>query len=220
MMFIAKPTKKGTGVALYGRENDLISLHEVIHHLGKSADIDSQCPEGTYLVMMNFAYEIRKAHSGQRLYGLPDDQELSGLFGAQFVWTDILIFTNTLRNASARCVNSKSLLAILNDLESAVCGALEAYDAVGAADLVRYVGKRIPTDDTVIFQLYQSIHIKFISVAGGKSRFRKISSLLDDYFVLNSTERKSILKLLNKSALENNCEPEELDFKYFPEIIW
>jgi hypothetical protein len=220
MMFIAKPTKKGTGVALYGSENDLILLHEVIHHLGNSAEIDTQYPYGNYLVMMNFAYEIRKAYSGQRLSALPNDQELAGLLGAQFVWTDILIFTNALRNAAARCVTSKSLLATLNDLESALLDALEAYDEIGAADLVRYVGKRIATDDHVIFLLYQSLHIEFVSLAGGKSRFRKISSLMDDYFVLNSAVRKSVLKQLDKIASENNCEPEELEFDYFPEIKW
>lgn len=220
-MFISRPTRKGTGIAFYGKEADLKSLHEIVHYLAEDSDPDNKLSKGKNLLLMNFAYEVRKAFSGMRLAGSAKDPELFGLLGFSIVWTDILLFTNALRQAAGRRATDEPLLKHLDSLESAVHKGIQSYDGKMGDMLSRYVGMRIPTEDEFIFQIYQALHIEFVSMTfGGKSRFRKIPSILEDYFSLFSPIRIKLIGQLTLLAFESNCDPADLGFEDFPEIVW
>ena len=65
-MIRAFPTKNGTGITIYGDYYDLTVLHDVIHEIAMTLDAynESQC--GKHQLLMNFAYEIRKAKEQSR----------------------------------------------------------------------------------------------------------------------------------------------------------
>ncbi|WP_432327994.1 DUF6904 family protein [Mucilaginibacter sp. P25] len=66
-MLQAYPTKNGTGVSIFGDYGDLKSLYEVVHGIAVSINADIPTQKGQNQLLMNFAYEIRKAYQGQQL---------------------------------------------------------------------------------------------------------------------------------------------------------
>lgn len=219
-MYTITITKKATGVALYGKIDDLLHLHEVVHHLSDAADPEDNNTKGMNLLMMNFAYEIRKACGGSRLTGAADDKTLNGKVGFQLVWPDIFLYTNALRQAAGKSINDEALLLQLDELENVLKIAIEKFDKKAAEGLTPYIGKRICTDDPYIFQLYQSIHVEFIIMGAGKTRLRELPKLIDDYFQLNSVHRRLLIRKWEAEARESNCHPSDLEFVEFPTIIW
>ena len=100
-MLQAYPTKNGTGVSIYGDYGDLNSLYYTAHDIAETLSETNKKQKGQYMVLMNFAYEIRKAFSGQRLQ--KEMQFVNGknkciYYGFQLVWTDLLIFISVLRH--------------------------------------------------------------------------------------------------------------------------
>lgn len=61
------PTKNGTGISIFGDYGDLKSLYAAVHEIAGSLDENNSRTKAQYQLLMNFAYEIRKAYSGQRL---------------------------------------------------------------------------------------------------------------------------------------------------------
>ena len=89
------PTKKGTGISIYGDLGDLHALYETVHGIAHVLDENNKLQNGQFQLLMNFAYEIRKAYSGHRLTDkiqfIGSEQELEYI-GFNVVWTDIILF--------------------------------------------------------------------------------------------------------------------------------
>lgn len=99
-MLHSYPTKNGTGISIFGDFGDLKNLYETVHEIAHTLDEDNLNLKGQHQLLMNFAYEIRKGYSGQRLTDkvkFNDEHELQ-YFGFQIVWPDMLIFIATLRH--------------------------------------------------------------------------------------------------------------------------
>lgn len=179
------PTKNGTGVAIFGDYGELHILYDTIHHFAEPLDENKPLQKAQHQLLMNFAYEVRKAYSGQRLIDklTYDGDEISHtLYGFQLVWTDLLIFINALRHNAGFSQSDKLHQAILYLLEFVFEKALTEYDAEGASEIKNYIGQRINVTDEHAFIIYQAIHIKFVSDKPGKERFRKIPELLSSHF--------------------------------------
>jgi len=221
-MLQANPTESGTGISIYGDYADLDSLYETVHHIEDSLDEDNAYQRDQHMLLMNFAYEIRHAYQGTRLVKEMrfDDDYTHHYYGFQLVWTDLLIFTNALRNNAAYIQTDKLNQANLYLLEYVVEKALHAYDPTGAAEIQRLIGRGIDVNMELTFFIYQTVHVEFVSGRAGKPRFRKIPQLLQKYFSSWSPEHKQMLHRLSVSAKANNCEMHELQLSHFPVMKW
>lgn len=217
------PTKNGTGLSVFGNYADLHILYDTIQHFSDTLN-DNQYPQrAQHQLLMNFAYEVRKAYSGQRLiekFTFSGDDIEHTLYGFQFVWTDMLIFINTLRHNAGYIQSDRLHQAMLYLLEFVFEKALFEYDAEGANEIKNLIGQGINICDEHAFIIYQAVHIKFVSDRPGKERFRKIPQLLNDSFSSWRQGYKDIIRSFQKSAKEQNCEVTGLEFSDFPEIVW
>lgn len=222
-MLQALPTKNGTGITIYGDYGDLKLLYDTAHHISESLNLDHSFQKGQHQLLMNFAYEVRKAYSGQRLTDNitfeGDDQKLTH-YGFNIVWTDILIFISALRYNAGYSRTEKPHQAMLYLLEYSVEQALYEYDSTGASLIKDYIAQRINVMNEYVFIIYQAIHIKFVSDKPGVIRFRKIPALIGSHFSEWSQVYKDLIKSFEKSAKERNCKINELEFSEFPEIVW
>lgn len=217
------PTKNGTGAAIYGDYGDLNALYDTVHHIAESLNEYNDNQKGQHQLLMNFAYEIRKAYSGNRLkekltyFGEESQVEY---FGFYVVWTDILIFINTLRHNAGYISTGKLHQGALYFLEFFVEKALFDYDAKGAANIKEFIGQRIAITDKYVFLIYQALHIRYVSEKPGKKRFRNIPDYFAKYFSSYTKEYKEMIASLEISAKEQNCEILDLEFSEFPDIKW
>lgn len=216
-------TKNGTGISIYGDYADLKSLYGTVHTIATSLDSENNRTKGQHQLLMNFAYEIRKAYSGQRLNDkiyLDGNQHEVQYFGFNVVWTDILIFIAALRHNAGFIQTNKLNQACLYTLEHIVEEALFVYDPQGANVIKHFIGQRININNEYSFIIYQAIHLKFVKERPSKKRFRDIPRLVGNYFSEWQNEYKDLITHFHLSALEQNCEIADLEFDDFPDIKW
>lgn len=223
-MLFGNPTKRGTGIIIYGDYFDLNILYETVHQISKSLENDENFP-GQFQTLMNFAYEIRKAYSGKREIKIinnhyDDRSEKVTYFGFKVVWTDILIFVNVLRSYAGYSVSLKNNQAILYRLEEVIEKAMFEFDEKGALLLNRALNNGLMIFDKYIFVLYQAIHIDFVMQKSGKLRFRKILSTLNSYLNSFSELHKKLIGQIEELAKENNSNPLNYEYQEFPDIKW
>jgi hypothetical protein len=220
------PTKNGTGISIFGDFADLDCLYETVHEIAESLDENDIQLKGQWQLLLNFAYDIRKAYSGERLTDKVkfngDDHEIP-YFGFQCVWTDILIFISTLRQNAGYLPTNKKNQANLYRLEYVVEKALFSYDEEGANIIHQYIGQRINVANPYAFIIFQALHIKFLSYLSGKRRFRNIPKLIENHFSQSRRQYKNLIRAFEFSLNEYNCEISELeytDFTDFEDIKW
>jgi len=224
-MLIAEPTKRGTGILLYGHRDDLESLYETTHHLaGLIYDYDPE-PKGQHEILMCLAYDLRKAYMGMRetkeiLEDGPFNTSKEIFYGVAIVWTDILIYANALRQAASRIPTSKRDQANIYSLEYTVEQALFEYDAKGAQIIKGLVGGGILTDDERSFISLQKVQMEFILSKPGLTRFRKIPDLIKQYYSPYSPDRKVFMKHLESLAKKHDCSVHDLRLPDYPEPEW
>jgi hypothetical protein len=225
-MLYGYPTKNGTGIVILGDSLDLESLYTTIHQLSLSffaPNGNNERTKGQNQLLMNFAYEIRKAYSGNRLKEKSHSNcENKGIYyyGTKFVWTDILIFISVLRHAAGYILTDKLHQSNLYMLEHIVETSLNTYDPIGAKQIKFFIGQRINITNKYVFIIYQALHIRFITEKTGKQRFRNIPQLFLDYFSEYGVKYKELIDSFQKSAIEQGCEITELEFSEFPNIKW
>jgi hypothetical protein len=221
-MLQAYPTKGGTGVSIFGDYGDLHALYWTTHTITESLDENAITHKGQFKLLMNFAYQIRKAYSGQRLkkelqFG---DEEPVMYYGFELVWTDVLIFISALRCNAGYVQTNRLDQGVLYLLEYVVEKALTDYDPVGAHHIKEFIGHRINIADRYAFHIYQALHLEMVNGKLGKARFRKIPHLLVRFFSNSSLDYKALVASFEKSAIEQSCEPTDLEFDNFPKIKW
>lgn len=222
-MLQAYPTKHGTGVAIYGDYGDLNALYETVHHIADSLDENDKFQKGQHLLLMNLAYEIRKAFSGYRLkekFKYSRDDKAIEFYGFQLVWTDILIFIAVLRHNAGYITIDKLHQGTLYYLEYVVEKSLFEYDVTGAHEIKDFIAQRINVLDLHVFQIYQALHVKFVSEKPGKARFRKIPNFITSYFSPRSIEYIELVGALKDLEKEHKCDSTDLEYNDFPEIKW
>ncbi|MBS1781047.1 MAG: hypothetical protein JST70_17105 [Bacteroidetes bacterium] len=222
-MLQAYPTKNGTGVSIYGNYGELNSLYDTIHHVANSLDQHNGAQGAQFQLLMNFAYEVRKASSGQRLketFTYDADNIQHVLYGFRLVWTDILIFISVLRHNAGYSQSDKLQQATLYLLEHIIEQALFEYDSEGANAIKDFIGQRINISNEYAFIIYQALHIKYVTARAGKARFRKIPILIAAHFSEWQQGYKELVTSFQQSAKEQGCAVADLEFADFPEIKW
>lgn len=216
------PTKSGTGISIYGLADDLKYAYDVVHYLATTLDEGNIELKGRHQLLMNFAYEIRKAYQGSRSLKTFIQQygEEIEYVGIDVVWTDILIFLNVLRDQAGYIPTNRRMQSALYSLEAGIDDAIRAYDPEGADEILSFIKNRFAVRGPYCFILYQAVHIEFVGQSSGKRRFRKIPFLLSSYFSEFHEIHIDFVKSLEASAKQQNCDPTELGYSEFPEIKW
>ena len=217
------PTKHGTGISIYGDYCDLRSLYLTIHRLTYRSTEDPSHPHNA--VLMNFAHEIRKAYSENRLKEkLTFDQEHQiEYLGVRYLWTDLLITLSVLRHVAGFVTTMEVDQANLYLLDYITKQALNAYDPKGANILKEFIGQRIQINDPLLMQINAFINMDYLKTKPTKTRFRNLHRYFIIYFSPWTEEYKKFKQLLQTNATQLGCTPEELSFdaKEFPEeIAW
>ena len=213
-MLHAAPTKKGTGLALFGHADDLENLHETIHYLCDVSDGALDQHEHA----LSVAYEIRKAFERQRE---TRDTESGRQYGTQFVWPHIIFYTSYFRHLAAHRPTNKEHQSNLTRLEYCVESALIEYDPkVGAEVVASYHPVGAVTPD--FFGGYVSdVMYSFLYEGGsGKMRFRRLPSLVRSMAEW-SQEYREYAAMLEREAKKHGCSPHQLrDTREWPAIEW
>lgn len=223
-MLQANSTKNGTGIAIYGTYTELLMLYDTIHHFANTLSEHQHKSEAAQSkLLMNFAFEVRKAKDEQRLkdkFEFICDNTIHELLGFQLVWTDIIIFLNTLRHNAGYAQSDKLHQAVLYNLENAVEKALEEYDPKGAGAVKELLRFRLNITDEFAFLLYQAAHINFVKQKNGIKRFRDLPKLLNSYFSKREKGYTDTVAMFVVEASAQNTDVHEMEFNDFPEIVW
>lgn len=210
-MLVGYPSKNGTGISIFGDYADLKMMYKCVHRIAEC--VDEEKNKGQHQLLMNFAYEIRKGFSGNRLEDKikhEDGKELQ-YYGFQLIWPDILLFISALRHNAGYIQTDKSMQATLYMLEYITEEAQLQYDVEGAIAIHKYVENRINIANPYVFLIFQAIHIDFLRLPPGKKRFRQISQLFMDYNDQRSLAYNKLLKSLEKWAIERKCDILDLE---------
>lgn len=223
-MLQANNTKNGTGIAIYGTYTELRMLYDTIHHFAETlSEYKHKSDAAQSKLLMNFAYEVRKAKDESRLkdkFEFIGDNTLHELLGFQLVWTDIVIFLNLLRHCAGYTQSDKMHQAILYNLEYAVETAMTDYDPHGAHLVKEFLRYRLNITDEFAFILYQAAHIDFIRQKKGVKRFRELPRLLNNYFSKREKGYTDTVALFVVEASVQDTDVHEMEFRDFPEIVW
>ncbi len=220
-MLTSEPTKNGTGIAIYGNYDELDFLYSIVHRVGDTLSESNEYQRGQNMLLMNFAYEIRKAKDQSRLIEKIDiDGEGMTTYGFRVVWTDLLIFLSVLRNNAGYISLDKLEQSFLYMLEFVAEDSARRYDANGAENLKPIFASGVYVGHKYIFQIYQTIHTELISTTKGKRRFRNISDFLWNYLSPASHDHNDLVDSLEFSAKKNSCSVFDLEIGDFPEIEW
>lgn len=216
------PTKRGTGISIFGLADDLQYMYNVIHLLANSLDKGDLQLKGRHQLLMNFAYEVRKAYQGQRLKKrfIQESGDEIIYHGFNIVWTDILIFQNVLRGQAGYMETTKRLQSVLYALEAGITDALYSYDPESAEEIIAFIENRFLVRGPYCFIIYQAVHIEFVLQPGGKRRFKKLPELLGSYFSEYHDNYIQLIGTLKNSAKQQNCEITDLGYAEFPDIKW
>lgn len=216
-------TKKGTGIIIYGDYCDLSLLHQTLHKVCEKP-IDDETNSITNTIL-NFAYEVRKADSGNRLTEILTFDGVNEVeyFGFEYLWTDLLITLNALRYQAGYIATDELDQANFYLLEHVTRRALEQYDPQGASYLKNYINQPIDIHQPLLQQINQYINILYLKKKPSKTRFRNIHKYFSQYFSPWTNEFKSFKRMVESQAEHLNCKPEELTFgdeNYPKEIVW
>ncbi|MDC0663572.1 DUF6904 family protein [Marinobacter sp. SS21] len=213
-MLHATPTKKGTGLALFGHADDLENLHETIHYLCDAPNGAADQHEHA----LSVAYEIRKAFERQR----ETRKSPSGTqFGTRFVWPHIIFYTSYLRQLAAYRPTNKEHQSNLARLEYCVESALVGYDPkVGSEVVSIYPSIGAVTPDFLDGYVTDVAYSYLYEGGSGKLRFRRLPALIRS-MAQWSPEYLEYSAMLEREAKKHGCSPHELhDSREWPDIEW
>lgn len=216
------PTRNGTGITIYGDYNDLRTLYWMVIKISERPSLIADDPQS--VTLMAFAYEVRKAYSGQRLKEeliFDEDRKIEYL-GFQYLWTDLLLILNVLRYQAGYVATNELDQANLYLHEHITKKALESYDPEGAVSLKDLIGQRIYINDPLLCQINEFVNIEYLKQKPTKKRFRSLHLLKSNHFSPFSKEGKELRQFLEAKANEIKALVTEISFddKEFPDIIW
>lgn len=219
-MLQSNPTKKGTGIEIWGDYGDLSNLHATIHKIGARLNEYDEKFKGQSDIVMSFAYEVRKAYEGRRLeaeFNFDSENNVK-YYEFQYLWTDLLFAISVLRFNAGYVVMDELDQANLYILEYNLRKSLFAYDPKGAQQIQHFIGQRINIHDKLIFLMLQGINFEYLSDRPTKSRFRNIPNLITGYTSPFTETHKLWKNDLEKSAKRLKCKLLEIEYGDYPEF--
>lgn len=219
-MLQSNPTKKGTGIEIWGDFGDLSNLHSTIHKIGTRLNEHDEKFKGQSDIAMCFAYEVRKAYEGLRLnedFNFDFENKVN-YYGFQYLWTDLLFAISVLRLNAGYVVLDELDQANLYILEHNLKMSLFAYDPKGAQQIQHFIGQKINIHDKLIFLMLQGINFEYLSDKPTKTRFRNIPNLIIGYTSPFSETYKLWKNDLERNAKRLKCDLLEIEYGEYPEF--
>ena len=214
-MLIGRATKYGTGIEICGDYYDLNTLHEMIWTMADNTREGSPAN----IMILNFAYEIRKALENQR--EIVEMSEMAGGESLQYkscklFWADFIVGVNLLREQASYLDTDKNQQSILYRLEYIGVKAMIEYDNKLGTELSKWITHFTPYHDLPVNVIVPEIDVCQMNERNGKSRFKK---LLDQMQLLNrfSPQGNLYMSELEKQAKELGCEISQLRL---PDEAW
>lgn len=221
-MLSATCTKRGTGITIWGDDDDLRYLYLLVHTLAGEGEWTNDARGGRIKILHSFAYEVRHAYQESRLSRAveitPGVHKTE--FGFNYSWIDILFTLACLRFNAAYTATDEEMQSCLDQLEQWIRKALFAFDGKGAKHIEPLIGPHtLYVTHEWIWQFNQQIQIDYMEMNANKTRFRNIP------YLLNQTERwgptHSYLKSkIKRTADELGCDVYEIEYLEFPDIKW
>lgn len=219
-MLQSNPSKKGTGIEIWGDYGDLANLHKTIHKIGSRLNEYDKKLKGQSDIIMSFAYEIRKAFEGSRKkenFFFEAENKVE-YYGFPYLWTDLLFAISVLRSNAGYVTMDELDQANLYILEYNLKKSLVEYDPKGAEQIQHFIGQRIPINNELIFLMLQGINFEYLSQNPTKTRFRNIPNLIIGYTSTFSETYKHWYAELEKSSKKFNCDLLNIEYDDYPEF--
>lgn len=216
------PTKKGTGITIYGDYFDLSSLYRTLHKVCETNNPSDNPP--IVQVILNLAYEVRQSFSRNRLeetIKTLDESEKVEYLGFNYLWTDLLITLSAIRCRASYVVLNELDQSNLFLLEHITKDALDQFDTEGGARLKLYINQRIEISQPLLLPINEYINIQYLNEKPTKTRFRKLNKYFS-YLSSYHPKHQEVKNIIEKLASSVDCPPEELSFseENFPELKW
>ncbi len=213
-MLHAYPTKRGTGVELFGHHDDLESLHETIHFLCGESQAEIEQHEHALAV----AYDLRKSFERCRDIRQTSHGEL---LGTQYAWPYVIFYTSYYRHLAGYKATTKLHQANLNQLEYCIESALLEYDAkVGGEVVALYRSVGDVTDTYYTSYIMKLLYDFLFQSSSGKMRFRRLPALIRSMHQWSS-EYQDYAAMLEQQAKKQGCSPRQLrDSRQWGDIQW
>ncbi len=218
-MLIAKPTKLGAGLAIYGDYWDLCSLYETIHQLTAGSPLAGDIGD----FMLGLAYDIRHAYQRDReeeSFG-NDEYDMVTYRGEKILWPIFLFQIALLRWSAAYQPTNKEQQANLYRLEHCAESCLKEYDALIAPKCMEWLESFSGVSNEYLTTYVPEACYRYIfETSGGKARFKKLPAVLHslDSF---SKEYNEFKIWIESVAKEKDCAPRELhNIQEWPDFKW
>ena len=223
-MLNASPTKNGTGILIYGDYYDLLFIHQAIHDLAETLDEKNDEQYSQFMLLMNFAYEIRKTYEGSRetfdMIGEPSDSSTHQYYGINLIWTDAIIYLSNFKLTLGTISREEQHLAALYLLQALIKKVIHTQDPTLTTKFNTIIDDYQFLANKYSFYLYQRIRLIYLSQPQ-KTRFKNLPKLLKSYFQPNSPFHPDIIELLESISSENNISSVRIEHhEPTPEIIW
>jgi hypothetical protein len=221
-LLTATATKRGTGITIWGDDEDLRYLYQLVHSLTPYSEWTHDAIGGRIMILHSFAYEVRHAYQDDRLKKA--DPVVEGIhqtaLGFNYSWIDIIFTLCCLRFNAAYAVTDEYDQSTLDQIEKITKQALHEFDPKGAKEIEEFIGPhRLNVNHPWIWQFNQQLEIDYMEMNVNKTRFRNIPDLL------RRTEKWSPLHpfltgKIKATAKELNCEVYEIEYLEYPNIQW
>ncbi len=205
-MLIGRSTKFGTGIEIFGDYWDLKSLYETVHALAGTEDTPGNG------LLLNFAYEVRKANDNRRETDTSDfAEELIIYRGFKIFWTHLFPTVKFMRASAGFMTTTPDIQSDIYRLESIVEKCLKSYDQTIGTQIFDWLTFNNIPRTNYIELLIEHITIKNIKAKDGKPRFKQLRKDIE-VFLYNHPDHLDFKKFIESEAKRLNCEISNLDF--------
>lgn len=214
-MLIGRPTEHGTGIEIFGDYWDLKSLYETVHSLAGIEDED--CAPGNVL-LMEFAYEIRKANDNRRETDMSDfADELIIYRGFKIFWTNLFVIVKQMRENARIIKSTPDIQSDIYRLESIVENCLKKYDTTTGEQIFEWLSLSNVPKTEYMDLLVMQITYKNLQTKDGISRFKQLRKGIEA-LQLKHPEHKDFKKFLEVEAKRLKCKIKDLDLNLDYEV--
>lgn len=216
-MILGVPTKYSAGLTLYGDFQDLKSLHETIHEVVEASPFN----EAIKNTVLGLAYDIRHAYQRDReeeTFG-HDDCDKVTYRGAKILWPIVLFQVNALRYFASFGPTTRGQQANLYRLEACLESALNEVDRNVAAECTEWLCAASSLTTNYYCLYLSEASRRYLLGTVGKSRFRKLPSVLHSFHPM-STDYREFAEHLEAVAKEKGCSPHNLDSSENYDFKW
>ena len=208
-MIVFMPTKRGTGVKVYGDYGDLRSLYDTFIKLSQeSKDIANRQRNK---VLSNMSYEVFQAIQNHRSFERYDYG--TGLYAFYYSfyidWMTLLFVLACLRHNAMYTILDEKDLSNLLLLEYNCKEAIKRYDSQSYVNIEWLINGFIkPTYKSIYFS-YQYAVKDFLLTKAGKQRFRKIPKIIELYCNIYGERFKELEKNVDDLLKDSDTNLED-----------